>query len=57
MEDLDMTEELIRELIEKIKDKAYIPNDWYGVSEGKAVSLSDVIDVLNECRPKDKYWC
>lgn len=51
-----MTEELIRELIEKIKDKAYVPNDWYGASERKVVSLSDVIDVLNECRPKDKYW-
>lgn len=52
-----MTEKLIRELIEKIKDKAYITNDWYGVSESKVVSLSDVIDVLNEYRPKDKYWC
>ena len=50
-----MTEELIRELIEKIEDKAYIPNDWYGIGENRVVSLSDVIDVLNEYRP-DKYW-
>lgn len=51
-----MTEELIIEIIEKIKEKAYIPNDWYGVSENKEVHLSDVIDVLNEYRPKDKCW-
>ena len=51
-----MTEELIRELIEKIEEKAYTLNDWYGVSERKVVELDDVISVLNEYRPKDKYW-
>ena len=51
-----MTEELIREIIEKIKEKAYITNDQVGVSERQSVNLSDVIDVLNEYRPKDKYW-
>ena len=52
-----MTEELIEELIEKIKAKAYIPNDWVGVYEDKSINLGDVIDVLNEYRPKDVYWC
>lgn len=51
-----MTEELIEELIEKITEKAYIPSDWYGVSESKSVNLDDVIDVLNEYRPKNVYW-
>ena len=50
-----MTEELIEELIEKIKKKAYTPSDWYGVSENKAVNLDDVIDILNEYKPKNVY--
>ena len=51
-----MTEELIKELIEKIEEKAYVPNDWYGLSDSKVVELDDVVSVLNEYRPKDKYW-
>ena len=51
-----MTEDLIKEIKEKIEEKSYIPNDWDGVSERKVVNLNDVIDVLNEYRPKEKYW-
>ena len=51
-----MTEDLIKEITEKIEEKAYISNDWAGVSERKVVNLNDVIDVLNEYRQKDKYW-
>ena len=51
-----MTEKLINEIIEKIKEKAYIPSDWVGVSERQSVNLSDVINILNEYKPKDKCW-
>ena len=50
-----MSEGLIKELIEKIEDKAYVPCDWVGVSENKIVSLNDVISILNEYRPRE-YW-
>ena len=53
-----MTEELIRELIEKIEEKAYVPSDWVGVSEIKVVGLNDVINILNEYKVEYKkyYW-
>lgn len=53
-----MTEKIIRELTEKIEEKAYIPVDWVGVSEIKVVKLDDIINILNEYKPKYNklYW-
>ena len=53
-----MTEELVKELIEKIKEKAYVPSDWRGVTERKVVRLNDVINILNEYKVEYKkyYW-
>lgn len=53
-----MTEEIIKDLIEKIEEKAYVPSDWVGVTERKVVRLNDVINILKEYKPKYNpyYW-
>lgn len=49
-----MSEDLINELIEKIKEKAYVPN--HCGSNAKEVHLRDVIEILNEYKLKKSYW-
>lgn len=53
-----MTEEKVNELIEAIKEKAYVPSDWVGVSEIKSVRLEDVLNLIEQYRDKKQnyYW-
>jgi len=51
-----MTEENVNQLIEAIKEKAYIPNDWVGVSDIQSVRLNDVLDLIEELRDNKQYY-
>lgn len=53
-----MTEENVNKLIEAIKEKAYVPNDWVGVSNIKTVRLEDVLNLIEQLRDKkpNNYW-
>lgn len=51
-----MAEELIREIMKKIEEKAFLPNAWYGTSNDEVVYLKDVIGILNEYKKKKSYW-
>ena len=53
-----MTEENVDKLIEAIKEKAYVPSDWVGVSDIKTVRLDDVLDLIAELRDKkqNNFW-
>ena len=45
-----MSEENVEKLIEMIKQEAYVPGDWAGVSEIKVVHLEKVLDLIEELR-------
>lgn len=45
-----MSNENVEKLIEMIKEKAYIPRDWIGVSESKVVRLDDVLEIINQLK-------
>ena len=51
-----MTEENVNRLIEAIKEKAYVPGDWVGVSDVKTVRLDDVLDLIEELRDNKQYY-
>lgn len=41
-------EETLKIILKLIEDKAYIPGNWYGVSESKVVNLDDVKRIIKE---------
>lgn len=41
-------EETLKIILELIEDKAYIPGNWYGVSESKVINLGDVKCIIKE---------
>lgn len=45
-----MSNENVEILIEMIKEKAYIPGDWTGVSESKVIRLDDVLEIINQLK-------
>lgn len=42
-----MTEENVKDLIEAVKESAYVPGDWFGVSDMKVVRLEDVLTLID----------
>ena len=51
-----MSEENVEKLIAMIKEEAYVPNDWIGVSELKVVRLENVLDLIEQLRDKKWSW-
>lgn len=47
-----MTEENVEKLIAMIKEEAYVPGDWAGVSEIKVVHLENVLGLIEQLRDK-----
>lgn len=45
-----MSDENLEKLIEMVKEKAYVPADWVGVSELKVVRLDDVLEIIEQLR-------
>ena len=41
-------EEILKMILQLIEEKAYIPGNWYGVSESKVVNLDDVKRIIKE---------
>lgn len=41
-------EEKLKLILNMIENKAYIPGNWYGVSESKVVNLDDVKRIIKE---------
>lgn len=45
-----MSEENVEKLIAMIKEEAYVPRDWEGVSEIKVVHLENVLGLIEQLR-------
>lgn len=45
-----MSEENIEKLIAMIKQEAYVPGEWRGISEIKVVNLENVLRIINQLR-------
>lgn len=45
-----MSEENVEKLIAMIKQDAYVPSDWKGVSEIKVVHLENVLEIIEQLR-------
>ena len=45
-----MTEENVKKLIAMLKEEAYIPRDWEGVSTIKVVHLENVLGLIEQLR-------
>lgn len=43
-----MSEENVFKLIAMIKEEAYIPREWEGVSETKVVNLENVLGIIEQ---------
>lgn len=45
-----MTEENVEKLIAMIKQEAYVPGDWRGISEVKVVNLENILGIIEQLR-------
>jgi len=45
-----MTEENVKKLIAILKEEAFTPNDWLGVSETKVVFLDNALGLIEQLR-------
>ena len=45
-----MSEENVEKLVAMLKEEAYIPRDWAGVSELKVVNLDNVLSLIHALR-------
>ena len=45
-----MSEENVEKLIAMLKEEAYVPGDWAGVSEIKVVNLENVLGLIEQLR-------
>ena len=47
---INMSEENVEKLIAMIKEEAYVPGEWQGVSEIKVVHLENVLGLIEQLR-------
>lgn len=50
-----MTEENVDKLIAMLKEEAYVPGNWKGISEIKVVHLENVLCLIEQLR-ENKKW-
>ncbi len=43
-----MNKDIVKAIKKEIKDKAYVPGDWVGVSDVQVVRLSDVLWIIDK---------
>lgn len=51
-----MSEENVEKLIAMLKEEAYVPREWDGVSEIKVVHLQNVLGLIEQLRNKSWSW-
>lgn len=45
-----MSEENVEKLIAMLKEEAYVPSDYWGVSDTKVVNLENVLGLIEQLR-------